>query len=64
MSDELDEVRRYVNEIAPPDARTLDEVRGRLSAVTAAAGTSSVRTRRTTRFGRFAGRAPSSLCWP
>ena len=49
MSDELDEVRRYVNEITPPDARTMAEVGGRLSAAMAATGTSSVRTGRTGR---------------
>ena len=39
MSDELDEVRRYVNGIDPPDARIMAEVRGRLSASMAATGT-------------------------
>jgi sugar lactone lactonase YvrE len=44
VTDELDEVRRYVNGIEPPDARIMAEVRGRLSASMAATGTSSVRS--------------------
>ena len=49
MSDELDEVHRYVNGIDPPDARTMAEVRGRLSSTMAASGLSSARPGRTRR---------------
>lgn len=38
MSDELDEVRRYVEGIDPPDGRTMARVRDRLSSVVAARG--------------------------
>ena len=43
MSDELDEVHRYVNGIDPPDARTMAEVRGRLSSAMAANSVTSAR---------------------
>lgn len=36
MSDELDEVRRYINAIAPPDEKTMTKVRSRLGATGAA----------------------------
>lgn len=52
MTDELDDVRRYVHEIAPPDARTMDEVRSRLGADSAAIPTSSSRSDRTVRVRR------------
>ena len=49
MSDELDDVRHYVHEIAPPDARTIAEVRSRLNADVAAISTSSSHFGRTVR---------------
>ena len=45
MTDELEEVRRYVEGIDPPDARTVAEVRGRLGSAMAVSGLSE-RTRR------------------
>jgi hypothetical protein len=44
MSDELDDVRRYVHGIGPPDARTMANVAGRLSSTMAASGSSEDRT--------------------
>ena len=64
MTDELDGVRRYVNGIDPPDARTMAEVRDRLSAPWRRQWNHTVRSGRFTMFGRFAGRWPSSSCSP
>jgi hypothetical protein len=49
VSDELDEVRRYLNAIAPPDAGTMAEVRARLGHAMAAPGAGSTSTGRTSR---------------
>ena len=46
MTDEFDEVRRYVNGIAPPDDRTMAEVGARLSTSVARAGAGSTRANR------------------
>ena len=49
MSDELDEVHRYVNGIEPPDARTMAEVRGRLNSAMVTSGLSPARPGRARR---------------
>lgn len=47
MSNELDDVHRYVNGIDPPDARTMANVGNRISTTTAASAVKPGRTRRT-----------------
>jgi sugar lactone lactonase YvrE len=49
VSDELDEVRRYVKGIDPPDARTMAEVRSRLRSPRLAIGIGPARIRRSRR---------------
>ena len=49
MSDEMDELRRYVDGIDPPDARIMAEVRGRLSSPMAPSSGNSTRTGATRR---------------
>ena len=57
MSDELDEVRRYVHGIDPPDARTVAKVKGRLSSPAVPGGIGPGRMNRSRRVNaiRWAG---------